>query len=393
MAASLNLGRRAIPDYLLDGNLVLAAVLSRGLDVLALPRQVLLAGRTSLVPAEISFTHGVPEASTLSGVTFAQDQRLRRALAQRVGVELPQGATFTWRSLRRAQEWARTIGFPVVVKDARGENPARAVYNVNNPDELREAFEELRRRRPEDRSPGSNPHLAGYAATRLGYIIDDDGNEVAPLHTRMLVEKQLPGKVLRCVVVGGRVAGVFVHTDNGQVVSEVLKQGISTKIEELAIRAANAIPGLGVAMIDIATEEAPARAEQAMVVEVGERPRLHTIYPVDPELAHQIASDIVDFQAGKASLELKPPLEEITGEIEIDGLGDVAEAAEQLPVVLSEDRIDIEVISIDEREGNLSARVTATPKLLADAIDLLMTGALIDDRAMSIEFKHASTDA
>lgn len=392
MTASPSLGKTPIPDYLIDGNLVLRAVLARGLDVLALPRQVLLAGRKSLVPSEISFTHGVPEASTLSGVTYAQDQRLRRALAERAGVELPRGATFTWRSLARAQAWASRLGFPVVVKDARGENPARAVYNVNSTDELQKAFEELRRRRPEDRSPGSNPHLAGYAATRLGYIVDDDGNEVAPLHTRMLVEKQIPGQIIRCVVVGGEVAGAFIHADNGQVVSERLDGELSQPLRDIALRAADAIPGLGVAMIDLATQEPASQATNAVVVEVGERPRLHTIVAADPDLAGQIAGAIVDFQARQAKMTLPQPAEEVAGELNVEGFGDVAAAGEGLKAVLQDQGVEFQLHSTDEKEGNLTGKVKTSPKLLANVIDLLMTGELIDDRAMSVEFKVESAD-
>lgn len=155
-----------LPSRLLDGYQVHRAALTRGLHVLALPRQVLLAGQEASVPAQVSFTHGVPESSVLSAVTFAQDQRLRRALLERARVPVPQGATFSWRSIGNAKRWAETHGYPVVVKEGVGENPPRAIRDLRTSTELQKAFNELRRRDIADRTPGSNPLIAGYATTR-----------------------------------------------------------------------------------------------------------------------------------------------------------------------------------------------------------------------------------
>lgn len=377
-----------IPDHLYDGYQVHRAVLAKGIAVLALPRQVLLAGKDEPVPAQISFTHGVPEASTLSAVTFAQDQRLRRALVERAKVAVPRGATFTWRSMARAEEWAQSIGYPVVVKDAVGENPSRAVQNVVEGEGLRKAFQYLRRRRPEDRSPGSNPHIAGYAATRLGYALDDDGNEVAPLRTRMLVEKQMPGTIVRSAVAGGRIVASIIHGKDGAEEPRRLESELSEPLQHVIRRAADAIPGLGFAMVDVVVSADPATASDAVVVEVGERPRLRSFAAVDDSLAEKIASAIVAFQAEQAGITLGEDLATISGQLVIDGLRDASADIDALIACADRIGVALERPAVDEVEGRVTASVTSAPKDMAAMVELLMAGKLIDDRAMSIEYRN-----
>src|SRR5699024_4379492 len=117
------------------------------------------------------------------------------------------------------------------------------------------AFYELRLRRPEDRSPGSNPLIAGYAATRLGFDIDDDGNEVAPLRTRFLVEKQVPAQVVRTLVCGDEaVVSVLLDDSTGLGVLDVTEQ-CHSRIRELAVAATRATPGLALGTVDIVSDD------------------------------------------------------------------------------------------------------------------------------------------
>ncbi|WP_146341508.1 hypothetical protein [Nesterenkonia sp. NBAIMH1] len=239
-----------IPSRLIDGYQVHRAALARDLDVLSLPRQVLLAGRSRSVPAEISFTHGVPEASDLAAVTFAQDHRLKRALLDRAEVPTPPGASFSWQSLKKAEKYAEKLGYPVVLREGVGENPVRAIGGITSGDELRSAFMTLRRRDKADRTPGSNPYVAGYATTRLTFTYDDDGHEVAPLKSRMLVEKQMPGRPIRAFIVGDSlIAAVELDVDHSTGVRSVTDE-LSADDAALFVRTLAAVPGLAFASID-----------------------------------------------------------------------------------------------------------------------------------------------
>src|SRR5690625_1446227 len=155
-----------LPSAFDDGWLVLAEGLRHGLDVLMLPRQVLLAGYGRVVPTRLAFAHGVPAASTMSAVTFCQDKRLRRALLQRAGISVPKGATFSIRSLQRAIEFAERIGYPVVLKEAVGENPSKVTTDITSAEGLREAFDTMRLHNHDAGSPGRSLEIAGYAQDR-----------------------------------------------------------------------------------------------------------------------------------------------------------------------------------------------------------------------------------
>src|SRR5699024_5190055 len=106
---------------------------------------------------------------------------------------------------------------------------------------------------------GSNPHLAGYAATRLGYMIDDDGNEVAPLRTRMLIEKQVPGVIVRSAVAGGKIVGSIIHGKDGIADPRPIEEDLSESLQRVVLQAADAIPGLGFAIVDVVSTD-PATA-------------------------------------------------------------------------------------------------------------------------------------
>jgi hypothetical protein len=374
--------------HLYDGYQVHRAALAYGLTVLALPRQVLLAGRTSAVPAAISFTHGVPEASTMSAVTYTQDRRLRRALLERVGVPVPKGATFTWRSIDRAAQWvAREPGYPVVVKEAVGENPAKTIPDVSSDEELTAAFQVLRRRNPEDRSPGRNPALAGYAANRLGFQLDDDGNEVAPPRTRFLIEKQLKGMYVRIFACGEETpVAVVMDPRTGEAVRDVSAQ-LDASLSGVAIRAVRGVPGLAAATVDIILEDpsSPADSQEHHVVEVAERPRAASYAAADEVLGDRIGDTLVRFQASQANLDIREQRDTITVDVRVEGLRDAAAVAAGFTATASGYNVDGTVTVTDELEGIVAGTCHGTPAAIAALNESLMSGDLLNDRSSCIE--------
>ena len=377
-----------MPVHLFDGYHVHRAALARGLDVLALPRQVLLAGRGKTVPAEVSFAHGVPESSTVAAVTFAQDRRLRRAMVEREGVTVPKGATFSWRTVQSAARFAEELGYPVVVKEVQGENPARAIRGVRSAEQVASAFHELRLRRPEDRSPGSNPLIAGYAATRLGFDIDDDGNEVAPIRTRFLVEKQIPGQVVRTLVCGDEaIISVLLDDSTGRGVLDVTEQ-CHPRIREIAVAATRATPGLALGTVDIVSDDYRSDGGEALVTEVSERPRLES-YVTAGEHLGEIGSDaILRFQATAAGIELDAPRTSVAGSAFVEGLRDAEGTARALPELADERGLQLQVLDIDDVLGTLRLSLSGEPATMAAFVELLLSGDLTADRASSVEFRN-----
>ncbi|NDL57419.1 hypothetical protein [Phytoactinopolyspora mesophila] len=380
--------RSPVAPHIYDGYQVHRAALAYGLTVLALPRQVLLAGRKSAVPAAISFTHGVPEASTMSAVTYAQDRRLRRALLERVGLPVPRGATFTWRSIDRAAQWvAREPGYPVVVKETVGENPAKTILDVSSDDELMAAFQVLRRRRPEDRSPGRNRDLAGYAANRLGFQIDDDGNEVAPPRTRFLIERQLRGVYVRIFACGDETpVSVVMDPRTGEPVRDVSAQ-LDASFSTVALRAVRGVPGLAAATVDIILEDptSPADTQEHHIVELAERPRAASYATADESLGDRIGDTLVRFQAGQANLVLPPQRKAITTDIRVEGLRDAAAVAAGFTTAASGYDVDGAVAVTDDLEGIVAGTCHGTPAAIAALNESLMNGDLLGDRSSCIE--------
>lgn len=394
MNEQIQVGRSEIPTHLYDGYQVHRAALARGLQILALPRQVLLAGRHRTVPSEVSFTHGVPEASTVSAVTYAQDRQLRRALLQRTAVPVPRGATFTWLGVEAAARWSEELGYPVVIKEVVGENPARAIRDVNSREGIMRAFKELRRREPEDRAPGSNPLIAGYATTRLGYMLDDEGNEVAPLRTRFLIEKQVPGRVVRALVCGGRlIAAVLLDVGTGTGYQDVT-DGLHEEVAAVLIRAAESIPGLAMATVDVVLDD-PRRGvddQMCLVVELAERPRLHTYITAAAELGDRCGDALLNFQAERAGIDLPPPQSQVSTQALIEGLRDAEAVAKALPRLATGYEVDLNITARDDVAGELTTTCAGSPAAVALLMELLLSGDLLADRAASVEYTIRSND-
>ncbi len=381
-----------VPAHLFDGYTVHRAALAYGLNVFALPRQVLLAGPTAPVPAAVSFTHGVPEASTVAAVTFAQDRRLRRALVERAGLPVPRGATFSFRSSERAAEWSAELEFPVVVKETVGENPAKSVPGVASRDELEAAFRTLRRRDPIDRSPGSNPMIAGYAATRLGYEVDDEGNQVAPARTRFLVEKQPIGQYVRLFACGNRSPiAVLLDPGSGQGTQDVSDE-VHSSVRDVALRAMRSIPGLAVASVDVVLDDHRVSADEQpfSVVEVSERIRSETYEAAATGLGERLGEELLEFQAATAGLELSKVSTKVNVTMRIAGLRDAGGVVAGLSDAAAEYGVEATVTGVDALDEHIDASCQGTAGGVAMLAEALMSGLTLDERASCIETHHQS---
>ncbi|NEE04097.1 hypothetical protein [Phytoactinopolyspora halotolerans] len=376
-----------MPRFSYDSYQVHRAALARGLTVLALPRQVLLAGPGAAVPAAVSFTHGVPEASTVSAVTHAQDRRLRRALLERNGLPVPKGATFTYGSVDSAIRWAAALGWPVVAKDAMGENPATMIAGISTGEALREAFRTLRIRRPEDRAPGRNPELAGYAATRLGFDIDEDGNQVAPPRTRFLVEKQLTGEYLRVFTCGDAAPISITLVRSTATGVDDVTGSIDPSLRRLAVRAVRCIPGLAAGTVDLIVDDhrKPADEQSAHIVEVAERPRADSFATVSPAHGDRIGDYLLEYQAACANVTLADPNESISATFRIEGLQNPEASAHGYRAVAHAYGVDGDAAVVNRLEGILDGECSGTPAAIAALHEAMMSGAASDDRASCIE--------
>jgi hypothetical protein len=370
----------ALPPPFRDGYEVHKAALARGYRLLSLPRQVLLVGREATVPASFSFAHGVPQSSTVAAVTYAQDRRLRRAVMQRDRVRVPSGATFSYRSIDRADEYCRGIRYPIVLKEAVGENPARCIRGIRNRDQLVDAFEQLRKREEDVGAPGRSRRVAGYAQTRLRFEMDEEGDPVFPRQTRFLVEKEMHGRYVRIFSSEDDIR-IAVELDHSNGTARDVRQTLHESFYTTADAARRSVAGLAVASVDIVTPdpERPVDGQRHHVVELAERVRIDSYALADPALADDLATALLSSEAGQDVWSTEPH-DDVRVGFRIEGL---RASCDGLASFASEHRVRL--TNLSETGGVVAGQADGTPSDVALLHERVMAGALGDVRPRCID--------
>lgn len=375
-----------IDPVLRDGYEVHVAALERGLDVTLLPRQVMMVGMGNPILGDASFVHGVPQASTVAGVTYVQDKRVRRALLQKDGFAVPRGATFSiGRSARDSVDFAERIGYPVTVKPTMGDNTIGVIPRVRNSDELWQAIEYLHT--PfEDRSDFTR---ASYAMTELREPGLRDGVPVAPSSYRYLVEKHISGDYVRVLVIDGTVRnamycprGPWKSAPNELAdVTEQLDGGISAYV----IEASKVIPGLSVVAIDVVVPDLATTTSRKdiQIVEYSERPWLHVQSAYQPDLGRDLACQILTFEMrGK-------PVGEVRESISVNTKIDGAVAPDKFLSAFTEScestNVEHSLTVSDPALGHITGQLSGTPESIAWLLENALGQGLNGQRAMLAE--------
>lgn len=368
-----------------DGYEVHRAALAHGFDVTLLPRQVMeVESREGHV--KTSFSHGVPQATTLAAVTYAQDVRMRRDMVLRAGYAIPTGATFSMGGSSKASyRYAEnTLGYPVVVKPAVGDNTVDVISGITDTDSLKRAIEFFHT--PPTERPGYT--RAAYALTELREPGVKDGRIVVPPGYRFLVEKQVPGKYLRFVVLADEVINVLLCPDGPwksqpEDIEDVTDQ-VHHTLKDIAVGMAGAIPGIALAAIDIVTEDYQnaVDVEEAQNVEYSERPWLAVQHGADPVLAESVATQILEFGVGH---KLEQPSSAATIEFLVDG---AVHPGELLQAIRSEcERLELteQTEVSDSAMGQISGTMRGSVADIAWIMESMLDDGLRGQRAMLVE--------
>lgn len=176
------------------GHLAEREALALGLSTTRYSKGVFLASDGIKDPVNFKWNrHPLVSAVALGMCTHKEATRLQ---LQRAGVPVPQGRTFERGDITNARAFAARIGYPVVMKPAMGVRGIGVVANIQNEDELNDAYQLM-------------------TGTRLG---DQD----------FIVEKHIHGKDYRIVVVGNQVVAAILREpasvvgDGVQSVAELL---------------------------------------------------------------------------------------------------------------------------------------------------------------------------
>ena len=304
-----------------DGILVLGTALAHQLDALLLPRQVLLAGPSSQEVGLLSFVHGVPQASTVAGVTHAQDRRLRRILMNKAGLRTPPGITFSSRGPLSLRRFVWQNGYPFVLKEAIGENPAFKI-ECSTESDLLAAVSQLRIRTENHLAPARSLVTSAYAETLLGLDEDEQGRRIASARMRLLIEKRVSGRYIRCMVCDGEVlAAIELERSEPQKWTNIIEQ-LHADFKELAVKAADVIPELAAASVDLVVSDPSSELDKQTyyIVELSERPQLDSYASASEELGSRLATALLMYQAKKSSISLPAPSGQIAVHIRADCL-------------------------------------------------------------------------
>ncbi|SNR27058.1 hypothetical protein SAMN06265360_10114 [Haloechinothrix alba] len=396
-------GPAAPAPELRDGYEVHQAALRRGLNVIQFPRQVMMAtppdgagtaGGTQ--PQELSFAHGVPQTSTLSAVTYAQDKRMRRALLTNAGLPIPKGGAYSvGKGMEFAKRLIERIGYPVVVKPAIGDNTIETRTGLRDEDELASAIDYLRI--PTTSRPTYT--RAAFALTLLSEPEELDGRVMMPSSYRFLLEKHVSGEYLRFLVLGDEVCSV-VHCPGGPWAGgERQHRDVTgethTSLTDLARQAVRAVPGLAVAAVDIVTGDhtADAEAQDPRIVELSERPWLAIQAGVSARLSQDLGDAILRSHAAELDLGLGEQHDEVAVDLHMEG---VTEPAKAIAAVAEAGRNNgltghvsvtdpVEGIADGVVQGRPDAIALLTENLLDARIDGGYRAALVEERGRPVE--------
>lgn len=360
----------------LDGVLLLANMLMRGVTVEALPRQVLIAESSS--GEEFSFVHGIPGASGLSSVTFAQDKRMRRALMERSDIPVPKGATFTMGAgTRGAQEFASRIGYPVTLKPAVGDNGIEAQHDIRNDAQLLDALKVLML--PTSHRP--NFSRASYGLTELREPGMVNGELTVPPGYQFLVEKQTDGDYVRFLVLDGKIVSALLCSGYPSdlsltAVTDVTDQ-VGDDLANLVVRASRVIPGLRVIALDVivpASGVATRKSERATVVEYSERPGLWVQGVLSPQVAVDLAGKILEIGAPGVPEDARHAGVAVSYRLDAYALPDPNGSVEYLEEGARERGLAVEFGEVDQLGGTVSMVISGEPLAIAALVDALLAG-------------------
>lgn len=378
-----------IGGFLRDGYEVHCAALERGMDITLLARQVLMVGSGNPIIGDASFVHGVPQGSSVAGVTYAQDKRVRRALLEREGFAVPRGATFSiGRSAGGAVAFAERIGYPVVVKPTMGDNAIGVIPSIFNREQLEDAIEYLHTPL-DDREDFTR---ASYAMTELREPGLRDGVPVAPPSYRFLVEREHPGQYVRLLIINGMVRNAMYCPDGpwnaGKGGVQDVTEQIHSTLADYAVAAARVVPGLAVAAVDVVVPDFRASnvGKDMHIVEYSERPWLGLQAGYSIELARDLAAQILH-----SELRSKPTFEardSVTVSMKIDGAVAPERFKASFAAKGAELGLESSLAVTDPALGHITGQVVGRARTIALLVETALDGGVDGHRAMLAELKH-----
>lgn len=260
-----------------------------GLKTVRFPKNTLLSDD---VPSanRLAFINAESFGTTFAGDSLSSNRLAVRSLLSKRGLPVPEGRSFRSSSIKTARQYAKLIGYPVVVKPAVHASRRQLVSRAAN-----------------DKS------LASGAKTIASQ----------PLGRRLLIEKHLPGTELHFLVLGTSVATVLRRLSGGVEFEDVTGE-TDNALQGFAVSALEAIPGLDQGTVElIADSHALAPDDQSVtVLGVDNSPRLAQHESWAGAVGIRPSSKFLRYHAGRAGLNLPEPRSSVEVELTFSGLVD-----------------------------------------------------------------------
>lgn len=382
------IGDVSLPEPLVDGYLLTVAMLARGLDMLCLPRQVTIGSQQS---NEVAFSHGVPGSSSLAGVTYAQDRRVRRSLLQRAKVAVPPGATFSYKGNLDRLRYARKIGYPVIVKESIYDTYDELGQVANNKKALNRIINEMRQDINGGEASAASITRAAYSLTGLlQNEVGEDGQEVRHASHRYLLEKVVPGQRVRILVSHGEVLAAIQQPKGGEWSdSHAIEQPNPTWCD-VAIKAVAAIPHLNTAAVDLAIPEPTASSEnqKVTVIELHERTQLVTYAHASLSLAQSLANQVLEKEAQVQNVALKKLTPQVSIKLLAENLLHTDTVIPKIESCCRNINVAGKLSVTDPVEGIVEGELSGSPEAVAYIIEAIVNG-LFGHRAMAVEIQSS----
>ncbi|MGP9552084.1 hypothetical protein [Halomonas sp. AOP42-D1-22] len=362
-----------------DGFNVLCQALLYGARVKVMPGQLFLIegeGQSK----KTAFVHSVALSTRLSTITFVLQKRFRRAIHQRKKVPVPVGATFSYFAKRDPARYAKKIGYPVVVKEVFGENPAYAVYDVKNAKQLVEAIAKVKAHLPTtaEHEPASYAQTINLSSAEM----DEGGTRTKSDKARFLIEKQLQGTQYRSYVVNGK--HVLTLQKENDAIYEVKP---SEKIKQLSEQAVKVISGLANGTVDIVCD----MSGDAYVVELSERFIISEACQNRLFVCDKVFSSLLLSEVNMAGLKLRSKKIRGSYNFSFHGVTKSTDFISSLTVMAAEIGTKLSVLSIDDVAGMVTISLKSDAILSALFVEKVFDGhhisSLTVERKKSIQKK------
>lgn len=357
----------AAAEHLDDAVWMHEAALARGLGFVLAANDALLVGPPH-EPTALCLAQGVSAASGQGAAAVLREPDVLREFLAGGGIPVPASRTlrFAEGSAGLAKA-AGTLGYPVTVRPVSGIRPPvaeQAAIPVQRADLLDDA-------------------LAAFAVV-AGV---DDPETFADRAGRYMVERRVACRELHALVHADTVAAAVLartgqgHTDAGYLPVDTLHPQVS----ELLREAVRAVPELDIATVCLAIDD-PASAPGSQphaITRIEMHPRLAVYEQALPGSAAQLAAELLNGQAARASFTLTPPCQEVTAELLVAGAAVPERDRPQLAGYLELRQLDCTVE--ETRDSDLRVSVRATPGEVASVARDLMRGSLPELRPRHVE--------